>query len=100
MKEFSASDVIHNKKTKPALLEWMANKFGVKYAHSFKDQFIHWSIWDGSLSISLDLRDEAQKVLFDAIPAKHKGCKQKRTGKLVNERTIYFDLNEEFKIEY
>lgn len=35
------------------LLDWLSSLVGYTYSHSFKDNWMMYNIWDGSLSITL-----------------------------------------------
>lgn len=98
---FKNTDAINSKKYKPAVIDWLVNRFGLSpYNHSFKDQWIVVSIWDGSLSIYFDTRQPEQVELFNSIPDEFKGCLQQGTGKLVNKDNLYFYFGKEWQVEY
>lgn len=81
-------------------LDWLSSLVNYDFKHNFSDRWILVNIWDNILSISFDFRQSNQKELFELLPDKYKGCKQYRTGKLVNKKTLYFTLSDLFKIEY
>lgn len=86
---------------KPLILKWISNLFGFKdYPHSFKDQHINWSILDGELSVSFDLRHEEQKKLLSHINPRFLGTPQFMTLKVVNENTFYVQLKRFMFISY
>lgn len=90
-----------DKEIKPLLLKFLAKMFGYKdYPHSFKDQWIIWSIWQGRLSIIFDSRVTEQKELIKAIPLQFMGIPQKRTLKIVNKNCFYLQLIDLLDIEY
>jgi hypothetical protein len=90
-----------DKTCKPKILSFLCKIFNcVDFQHSFHDQFISWTIWDGVLSIRLDLRNEMQKNLLNSTPIYFKGTPQQRTLKIVNENTIYIRLKDLIKIDY
>jgi hypothetical protein len=100
-KVFYSYDSTEISKRNYQVIDWLVKKFDLPpYNHSFRDGFALIRIWVGQLTISFDFRCEEQKALFDAIPNEYKGTKQVGTGKLVNEKTLYFDLNKEFDIPY
>jgi len=90
-----------DKKHKPLILKWLTNLFGYEnYPHSFKDQWINWSIWDGELSVSFDSRQEEQVKLLSLIHPRFLGCPQYQTLKIVNEKNFYLQLKQLLHIEY
>lgn len=90
-----------DKKYKPVILKWLSDLFGYNdYPHSFTDQFINWSVWDGELSIRFDLRAYEQAKLLSLIHPRFLGCPQKGTLKVVNEKSFYLKLNDLLNIEY
>lgn len=100
-KPFRIIDVIHLKTFKPAVIDWLVNRFSLPpFNHSFKDQWIRVNIWDGSLSIGFDTRQAEQVALFNSIPDEFKGCLQRGTGKLVNKDNLYFYFDKEWQVEY
>lgn len=100
VEEFKWPDA-SDKKYKPLILEWLARTFGYEnYPHSFKDQWINWTIWDNILTVSFDFRQDEQKKLFDHIPDRLKGCPQSRTLKIVNENSFYVPIVSIFRKEY
>jgi len=82
------------------LLDWLSSLVNYSFIHSFSDNWAKYNIWDGELMVSLDFRQNTHKELFDLLPSKYKGCKQKGTGKLVNEKTLYFKLFDFIDISY
>lgn len=91
-----------DKKYRPIILDWLNSLFKPEtpYSHSFADQWINWTIWDGELSIRFDLRNEAQKELLSAIHPRFLGCPQIGTLKVVNENSFYLSLKSLLHIEY
>ena len=90
-----------DKKVKPLILDWLSKLFGYdNYPHSFKDQWIRWSVWDGELSVSFDLRQEEQVKLLSLIHPCFLGCPQFRTLKIVNENNFYLRLKRLLPIKY
>jgi len=82
-----------DKKMKPLILKWLSNLFGYEnYPNSFKDQWIYWSIWDGKLTVSFDLRQEEQVKLLSLIHPRFLGCPQYVTLKIVNEQTFFISF--------
>ena len=91
-----------DKKYKPMILKWLCNLVGYKdYPHSFKDQWINWSIWNGELTISFDdKRTEEHKRLLELIPGTFLGVPQYITLKIVNKTTFYLSLERIASISY
>lgn len=87
-------------KLKPAILDWLASTVNYKFKHHFSDTWINCTIWDNQLSISLDFRQDSHKELFKKLPNKYKGCLQYGTGKLVNDKTLYFNIENLIDINY
>jgi hypothetical protein len=86
---------------KSSILKWLCKLFEYPdYPHSFKDQWIGWSIWDGQLTVSFDLRQPEQVKLLSLIHPRFLGCPQYKTLKIVNENTFYLQLNSLFTINY
>lgn len=82
------------------ILDWFSNMVDHSFIHSFRDKWMMYSIWNGTLSIRLDLETKEQKELFDLLPSNYKGCAQYGTGKLVNERVLYFKVEDIIPISY
>ena len=73
-KRIDALDKIY----KPLIIKWLCKSFGYKnYPHSFTDQFIHWSLFDGKLTINFDFRVPEQIRLIKSIPKRFRGIKVK-----------------------
>ena len=90
-----------DKKVKPLILDWLSKLFDYdNYPHSFKDQWINWSVWDGELSVSFDLRQEEQVKLLSFIHPRFLGCPQYKTLKVVNENNFYLRLKQLLPINY
>jgi hypothetical protein len=90
-----------DKKIKPLILKWLSSLFGYEnYPNSFKDQWIRYSIWEGELNVGFDLRQEEQAKLLSLIHPRFLGCVQKKTLKVVNEKTFYIQLKDFLAIEY
>lgn len=90
-----------DKKVKPLILTWLADLFGYKdYPHSFKDQYINWSIWDNHISVSFDLRQEEQVKLISLMHPRFLGAIQSGTLKIVNEKCFYMDIERLGHIKY
>lgn len=87
-------------KYKPKVLDWLASLVNHTFIHHFSDKWISVGIWNNELSISLDLRQLNQVELFNKLPNEIKGCLQEGTGKLVNEKTLYFKVSEIVPFEY
>lgn len=87
-------------KYKPKILDWLASLVNHTFTHHFSDKWISVNIWDNQLSISFDFRQPNQTELFDKLPNEIKGCLQHGTGKLVNEKTLYFKVSEIIPFEY
>lgn len=87
-------------KYKPKILDWLSSLVNHTFTHHSSDKWINVNIWNDELSISFDLRQPNQKELFDKLPNKIKGCLQDGTGKLVNEKTLYFKVSEIVPFEY
>jgi hypothetical protein len=87
-------------KLKPKILDWLSSLVDHKFEHNFSDQWINVNIYDGTLSISLDFRQPCQLELFNKLPDNLKGCLQRGTGKLVNEKNLYFNVEDIVDFEY
>lgn len=86
---------------KPLVLKWLCKLFNYPdYPHSFKDQWIRWSIWDGVLSVGFDFRQEEHKKLFSLIHPRFIGCIQQHTLKIVNTTSFFLDLDCLLNIQY
>lgn len=101
IKPFNKIEATHHKKYKPLVIDWLVKRFSLPaYDHSFKDQWINVSIWDGELTISFDTRQPEQVTLFNSIPDQFKGCPQRGTGIIVNKDNLYFYFDKEWQIKY
>jgi len=90
-----------DKKVKILILDWLSKLFGYdNYPHSFKDQWINWSVRDGELSVSFDSRQSEQIKLLSLIHPCFLGCPQFRTLKIVNEKVFYLRLKQLLPIKY
>jgi hypothetical protein len=87
-------------KLKSKILDWLSSLVNHKFEHHFSDQWINVHIYDGRLSVFLDFRQPNQVELFNKLPDSLKGCLQKGTGKLVNEKTLYFNIEDIIDFEY
>lgn len=96
---YNRIDHIHDKKTKPMILDWLASTVGTEFQHSYSDQWIVWSIWNGNLDISLDFRQTTHRELFEKLPNANKGCLSWE-GKLVNTKTLYYKVSNLTKVDY
>lgn len=86
---------------KKLVLRWLCRTFGFKnYPHSFMDSFIHWSIWDGELRITFDLRQPEQIKLLSKIPKRFKGRPQNETLKIINENNFYINISQVIPVAY
>ena len=86
---------------KTLILKWLCELFGYKdYPHSFKDQWILPTIWNGILSISFDSRVEEHNKLISLIPAQFMGTVQYKSLKIVNKKTFYVVLDRLGDIKY
>jgi hypothetical protein len=100
-KAFKTPDCLEQDKFKPGAIDWLIGKFNLPpFNHSFKDKWISLNIWHGQLSIGFDFRVTEQVDIFNAIPESYKGCKQVGTGKIVNTQYLYFDIENEWQVEY
>jgi hypothetical protein len=101
MAMYNKSDVRDSKTLKPLILKWLCELFNYNnYPHSFKDQWISWTIWQGELSVSFDLRQDEQIKLISLIHPRFLGCPQHRTLKIVNETNFYLQLDRLLDIKY
>ena len=90
-----------DKKCKPLILKWLCSVFGYEnYPHSFRDQYILWSVWEGDISVSFDSRVDEQNKLLSLIPARFKGVPQYKTLKIVNENNFYLQIRQLLHVEY
>lgn len=90
-----------DKKNKPLIIDWLCGLFGYEnYPHSFKDQWINWSVWDNDLSISFDTRQPEQVKLLSMIHPCFLGTPQYRTLKIVNEKTFYLSVDKIGDLKY
>lgn len=90
-----------DKNVKPLILKWLSELFGYKnYPNSFKDQWISWSIWDGQLSVSFDLRQQEHLKLLSLIHPRFIGIPQIGTLKIVNDKSFYLDIERLLYIDY
>jgi len=91
---------MQNEKLKPLILDWLSSLVDHTFSHHFSDVFIHYSIWDDQLCISLDFRQANQQELFDKLPKHIKGTPQRNTGIMVNLYTLYFKVSEICQFDY
>lgn len=90
-----------DKRMKPLILKWLCDLFEYKgYPHSFRDQWINWTVWDNQLSISFDLRQPEQIRLLSLIHPRFRGVPQNGTLIIVNENNFYLTLDRIGKINY
>ncbi len=86
---------------KPLIIKWLCKQFNYQYyPHSFKDQWILWSIWEGMLTISFDGRQDEHNKLLSLIHPRFLGIPQYKTLKIVNEKNFYLQLNHLLNIDY
>ena len=96
-KSFDALD----KTMKPLILDWLADIFGYgQFEHSFKDQWVRWSVYGRYVSVGLDNRVPEQLKLWSLIPDKLKGCLQRTTLKVVNKDSFYLDIDRVVNLKY
>ena len=90
-----------DKEIKPLILKWLCSKFGYEdYPHSYRDQWIEWNIWDGTLSIRFDSRQGEQIKLLSLMPCQLKGTPQCGTLKIVNTDCFYLQLKDAISLKY
>lgn len=90
-----------DKTYKPLFIKWLCDKFQIEnYPHSFKDQWISTHIWEGTLSISFDKRQEEHLDLMKSIPEKFFGIAQYGTLKIVNKNTFYLNVDQMTHVKY
>jgi hypothetical protein len=85
---------------KPLILKWLAAVSGYKdYPHSFKDQWIRWSVWRGDVSVSFDSRVKDQQELSDLLVPKFPGSAESRSPEKIPVDFFFISLGELFDIE-